>query len=1811
MAPRSRFAPSSALFRSFRWRSGAATFLAAGLGICGAGAGLTNRWSFNQAAGAAADGTTLTDSVSGAVATVQGNFSEFSGSALIIQGPNGTDTTIGNRSANSISGYVDLPNGIISSKTNLSVEIWATPLSLRTFERVFDFGRITGNGSGGGAAGEIIDVPGTQPGTSSASDNLMLSFARGDDLGLQRMEALVNGGSKTTVDTTLATTAGTEYHYVMTFEDGVGTYGSSGGRMTWYRNGAQIGTGDVAFHLSAIEDVNNWLGRSMWTADRMTHAAYDEVRIYNHVLSAAEISANLAAGPNSIVTPPNPDPAPVPDNLWTFNNDADSTASPGLTFTDSIGGMVATLRGNGGALTGTALRLPGTTDGNQSAASISAYLDLPNGLISAQPSITLEAWVTPLSSKAYQRLFDFGRTNLTSGTGAAAGEIIDGSGAPGAFGGYDNFVLSLNVGNNLGTHRLEGQIDNGTAVFTDSTATTAAGTQYHYVLVLQDGAGASGANGSQIRWYRNGVLQNSLDLPYHLSQIEDVNNWIGRSQYSGDSCSNLALNELRVYHRAITAGEVLASYTAGPNTGSGAPEPPVRAPAPVHRWSFDSAAGAVASGTTFTDSATGEIATLHGNGATLSGGALILPGTTNGNQTAANISAYLDLPNGIVSSSPSISFEAWATPLSSKTWQRIFDIGSTSLTSGSGAEPGEIIDGAAAPGEFTASDNLLLSLNINGTLGDHRLETRLAGGSVLTVDTDLSGSTAIGTEHHYVLTVEDGAGASGSAGCQARWYRDGELQGSLDLGYRVADLKDVNNWIGRSMWAADMNSNLALNELRIYSHALSAGEVAATYSAGAAAVFPPPVTAPDTATIHVGQKVRLAVLDNDSGAINPASLVIVTPPSVGTATVDSSGHILYAHAGADTTPVTFTYRVSGEGGSSPATSVTIQISDELRIASSTLNLPSDPPATAIQVVPAFPGVAFTKALCFVTPPGETKRLFVCEIGGKLKVIPDVTAATPTSSVVLDMVNVIATPARTPVETITPGPDGECGLLGLAFHPNYATNGYFYVTYSVVKAGSSGWFQRLSRFTMPPDQIAQANPVADPASEVILIEQADREDNHNGGDLHFGADGYLYYAVGDEANGNDKYVNSQDIDKNFFSAMMRIDVDKKPGNLEPGPHVSVPTTGGLAHYSIPADNPFVGATTFNGLAVNTAALRTEFWATGLRSPWRFSFDPPTGELWLGDVGQDTYEEIDIITKGGNYGWVYREGAHDTAFTNPVPPTKPAGFTSIDPIYDYVHNGLAGDSNYKGNSAIGGVVYRGDRIPSLTGAYIFGDQVSGNIWSLTRAGDVPGGAVTVKRIAGQAFLSNFGTDPSNGDVLVSDYFGGRIMRIVSTTQDGSFPTKLSETGLFADLTDLSPSPGVLPYEPNLTFWSDYAVKHRWFAIPDQDAKMTWSRDGSWSFPDGQIWVKHFDLQTERGNPASPKRRIETRVLVKNSTGMYGVSYRWNEAQTEATLAADGGEDFPVNITVDGAPYFQQWRIPSRSQCITCHSPQAGHSLSFNTRQLNLAHEINGFTGNQIDLLRQAGYFANTPESTNLLPRHLRPDETAYPLEARVRSYLAVNCSYCHAGVGGTAPTAWNGRHEITLAETGLINGEANANGGNPANKLIVPGDILHSVVLNRVAVTNGFTRMPPLASNEIDHGAVEMLTAWINNSLPGNQDYGQWRLAKFGSSSSGAGDPSSDPDGDGVSNHDEFLAGTSPTSASSVLHPSITRAGGNVSLGFTIPANRSVQVQSSLNLSDWSLWDVPGNDGVSLPAGSRSIGGASDDGSRFFRLLIKER
>ena len=970
-----------------------------------------------------------------------------------------------------------------------------------------------------------------------------------------------------------------------------------------------------------------------------------------------------------------------------------------------------------------------------------------------------------------------------------------------------------------------------------------------------------------------------------------------------------------------------------------------------------------------------------------------------------------------------------------------------------------------------------------------------------------------------------------------------------------------------------------------------------------------PVANPDTVTTHQDQKVRIPVLANDTNNPDVGGITVVQAPQYGSAVPDKTGYVLYTPTvGSFPASDSFTYQVTGSGEVSNVATVTVNFSSALRLTNVGLtNVPLTPPATAVQVVPAFGTLSLKQAVGMVSPPNDTKRLFVLQKQGLLWVIPDVTAATPTSATFLDMKVVQAAKG----ETVSS--DGEQGLLGLAFHPNYATNGYFYVYYSA-KVASGAVYERISRFT-----VSATNPnIADTTSESVLISQYDEATNHQAGGMAFGTDGYLYITVGDEGGGIDSYQNSQKIDKDFFSAFLRIDVDKKPGNIEPNanpnpayypsspPADAVIRDNGVARYSIPADNPFVGAASFNGSAVNPNYVRTEFYAVGLRNPWRWSFDAPTGNLWCADVGQAAYEEVDLIIKGGNYGWAYREGKHP-GFKG----TPPAAANFTDPIYEYVHPGVTevnnpGGSLYQGQSITGGFVYRGTRFADLMNKYIFADYISGNIWTLALNG--AGLAPSVLRVAGRTGIVSFAPDPSNGDVLMANFGEGTIQRLIVGTVDTTYPATLSATNIFADLTDLSPNPGFLPYAPNVTFWSDYAIKSRFFSIPDATSLMTWTKEGPWTYPTGTVWVKHFDLDLTRGDDTT-KKRIETRLLVKTPTNVYGVSYRWNDAGTDATLVDESGADFNVPVTEGTTSRNQAYHIPSRAECISCHNQQAGGALSFNTRQLNREGNVPHFSGNFISRLGTGGYFSNTPDSPNTLPRHVAANETTYPLEARVRSYLAVNCAYCHQPNGPT-PAAWNGLPQATLSQTGLVNGIPFDNNGNPANLLVVPGDTLHSIVYDRLTVSNGFSRMPPLASTELDQTSISLLAAWINGPLTTRQTYDQWRLAKFGSATSAAGEPGADPDGDGHSNTEEFLAGTDPLTPSSFFAPVLSLAGNNSLLTLNVPANSSFQVETSMDLANWTLWDVPGNNGVPQPGGIVTLAAPIAPLSQFFRVRFSE-
>ncbi len=353
-----------------------------------------------------------------------------------------------------------------------------------------------------------------------------------------------------------------------------------------------------------------------------------------------------------------------------------------------------------------------------------------------------------------------------------------------------------------------------------------------------------------------------------------------------------------------------------------------------------------------------------------------------------------------------------------------------------------------------------------------------------------------------------------------------------------------------------------------------------------------------------------------------------------------------------------------------------------------------PTPGGIQVERVFPDLSFQEMTNLVQPDNTSDLIFVTEQRGIIYAFSGNNAQQ--ADTFLDI-----------TDRVNRGGNEE-GLLGLAFDPDYEENGYFYVYYSAENPRRSV----ISRFNVQQED----GDVANSESEIIIMEIEQPYGNHNGGQIAFGPEGYLYIGLGDGGSAGDPESNGQNLGT-LLGSILRIDVSELSG---PG------------NYEIPADNPFV----------DTAGARAEIWAFGLRNPWRFSFDSETGLLWAGDVGQGSWEEIDIITKGANYGWNTMEGLH---CYSPASGCDQSGLAL--PIAEYDHS--------QGCSVSGGYVYRGDQIASLKDYYIYGDYCSGNIWALTYDGDT----VTENMLLVDSDLSitSFGQDLA-GNLYILDRQGG---------------------------------------------------------------------------------------------------------------------------------------------------------------------------------------------------------------------------------------------------------------------------------------------------------------------------------------------------------------------------------------------------------------------------------------------------------------------
>ena len=645
-----------------------------------------------------------------------------------------------------------------------------------------------------------------------------------------------------------------------------------------------------------------------------------------------------------------------------------------------------------------------------------------------------------------------------------------------------------------------------------------------------------------------------------------------------------------------------------------------------------------------------------------------------------------------------------------------------------------------------------------------------------------------------------------------------------------------------------------------------------------------------------------------------------------------------------------------------------------------------------------------------------------------------------------VLRVLDTAGRTPKPTLMLKMENRV-VYGLEFHFDFEANGYVYV-FSNGPTSKPERKNRISRFTVPshlphqPPEEEPATPVIDLQSELVVIEW--RSMGHDGGELAFGSDGMLYISSGDGSTDSDEWLSGQDLN-NLNGGVLRIDVTRTEGNRP---------------YAIPPDNPFL----------TVQGARGELWAYGLRNPWRLFADRPTGQIWVGSNGQDLWETVHLIRRGENYGWSVYEGSHPFYVNRQRGPTP-----IVPPTIEHHHT--------EARSLTGGVVYRGSKLPDLNGAYIYGDYSTGRIWAarhngtnLTWHAEI---ADTVLQIAG------FATSPA-GHLLVVDHAGG-IYRIAKTPivhHASTFPKKLSETGLFESVAEERLSPGVIPYSVNTPAWNDGATANRYLAVPnDQQISITTER--GWNLPNGSVVVQTLSLPA---TATAPARRIETRLLHREHNEWSGYSYHWNERQDDAVLVASEGRDIAIEFTThDGKPEPRTWRIPSRAECMTCHSRAVNYVLGLSSVQMQRNHDYGAIVDNQLRTFDHIGMFSNdVPQQIEAL---VDPTDQDHDLQSRAKSYLHANCSPCHVEAGGG-----NARMEFEfdrpLAEMRIVGARPqHATFGINNAMLVSPGDATRSVLLHRIS-QRGPGQMPPLVSNRVDADAVELIQEWID-SMPSTE------------------------------------------------------------------------------------------------------------------------
>ena len=670
----------------------------------------------------------------------------------------------------------------------------------------------------------------------------------------------------------------------------------------------------------------------------------------------------------------------------------------------------------------------------------------------------------------------------------------------------------------------------------------------------------------------------------------------------------------------------------------------------------------------------------------------------------------------------------------------------------------------------------------------------------------------------------------------------------------------------------------------------------------------------------------------------------------------------------------------------------------------------DPPLPYV-ATEVFSGIEWNQPIYAKPEPG-TENLTVIQKGGEEK--------TPTR-----IVRVVDLPEVDEVSELISVAGRQ--VYGLTFHPQYRENGFLYL-FSNVSKGETGHVNRITRFTVSRDPDAEV--ACDPDSAQVIIEW--KSMGHDGGDLVFGHDGMLYITSGDGTSDSDRWLSAQD-PTNLLGGVLRIDVDH-------------PADGMM--YSVPPDNPFV----------DLPGARGELWAIGLRNPWRMSIDDVTGQIWVGNNGQDLWESAHLLRRGENYGWSVYEGSHPFYAHREIGPG-----TLVAPTFEHHHT--------ESRSLTGGVVYYGDKLPDLNGAYTYGDYSTGKIW----AGRHDGAQVTYHQEIADTTLQIVGfSNTHRGELLVVDYVG-QIYRLepnpaaLNPEENPVFPARLSDTGIFESVSEHRVAAGVVPYDVISPAWNDGATAERFIALPD-DLQISGNGSGGWTFADRTVVVQTLS----RAN-----RRIETRILVKQQSEWLGYAYEWNEQQDDAILVPAAGKDIQIS---DDSGALQEWRIPARSECMSCHGRAAGYILGLTELQLDRNYRYESVEDNQLRTLHQIGLISGAPTPIDERKKLANPGDTSAPLESRVKSYLHTNCAGCHVQAGG-------GNSRMVLGYTTAMDGmeilsrfPQHSTFGLTQPRIVAPGDPDQSVMLTRLS-HRGRGQMPPLVSKRVDRTAVELVREWI--------------------------------------------------------------------------------------------------------------------------------